>query len=1041
MIDYFARHPTAANLLMLLFIVLGLSALPALQRETFPDFSAVEVEARVVYPGATANEVEEALCQRLEDAVDSISDVLETRCEAREGLATLVVKMRPGGEFGRFLDDVKTEVEAIDTFPGDAEAPVIRELNRVDRVISVAVTGPMPDTHLKVYAEELRDRLKALPQVSQVTLQGFSERQLRIQVPELVLRQYGLGIDEIADAVRRQSLDRPAGVVETREREVLIRFAEERRSPRELADLVVIGANDTELRLGDIATVIDRFELDEARTVVDGARAAILQVTKTRDEDTLTVVEAVRDFVARERALAPPGVAFILTQDVASIVADRLRLLVSNGLQGLVLVFLTLWLFFRLRVAFWVSAGLPVAFLGGMLGMVWLGLSINMMTMVALLMALGLLMDDAIVIAENVAAHRERGEGALASAVNGTREVAPGVLASFLTTVVVFGPLTLLAGDIGRVLKVLPQVLIMVLAVSLVEAFLILPRHLAHAQRHASPPGRGRRAFEAGLERAREALVGRAVDGAIRHRYLFAGGVMAVFLISVGMLAGGHLGFRAFPDLDGDVIEARLLLPQGTPLWRTEARVAEIVTALETLNREYTPRQPDGQSLVRHLSVRYGENPDAFESGPHVATVSVDLRTAEERVGRVDDMLARWRELVGPLPDAISLVFQDPQIGPGGRDLEIRLHGLPLPALQAASRELRDWLGRYRGVSDLGDDLRPGKPELRLRLREGAYTLGLDASTIAGQLQGAFQGITVAEIQAGGEDFQVDLQLDPADQDSLADLGDFWITTRDGRQVPLLEVAVLAQDRGFARIQRIDGRPTVTITGQVKAVEANANRILTDTRARFLPDLYQRYPGLVVGLEGQAREGSTTGASLARNFLLGLVGIFLLLSFQFRSFVEPLAVMVVIPLALIGVVWGHWLLGLELSMPSMMGFVSLAGIVVNDSILLVEFLKRRQREGLSMVDAARRASRERFRAVLLTSATTVAGLLPLLFERSLQAQVLIPLVTSVVFGLLATTLLVLLVVPVLFAILADLGWSARPEETVEQNFASLAKAR
>ena len=1023
MIDYFARHPTAANLLMVLFIILGLSALPALQRETFPDFTAVEVEARVVYPGATAGEVEEALCQRLEEAVDGISDVAESRCEAREGVATLVAEMRQGADFDRFLDDVKTEVDAIDSFPVGTERPVIRERNRLDRVVSVAVTGPMPDTHLKVYAEDLRDRLKALPAVSQVTIQGFSERQLRIQVPDTVLRQYGLGIDDIATAVRRQSLDRPAGVVETREREVLIRFADERRSPRELTDLVVIGANDAELRLGDIATVIDRFELDETRTVMDGNRAAILQVTKTRAEDTLTVVGAVREFVQRERLQAPPDVKFILTQDVASIVADRLQLLVRNGWQGLTLVFLTLWLFFRLRFAFWVTMGLPVAFLGGLLGMVWLGLSINMITMVALLMALGLLMDDAIVIAENVVTHRERGAGALEAAIRGTREVAPGVLSSFLTTVVVFGPLTLLAGNIGRVLQVLPQVLIMVLAVSLVEAFLILPRHLAHAQRHVTPPGPARRAFETRLERARETLVGRAVDVAVGQRYLFVGAVVAVFLVSIGMLASGKLGFRAFPDLDGDVIEARLLLPQGTPLWRTEARVQEIVTALETLDREYTPRQPDGGPLIRHVSVRYGENADAFESGPHLATVSVDLRTAEERVGRVDDMLARWRELVGPLPDAISLVFQDPQIGPAGRDLELRLQGLPLGELQAASRELRDWLGRYRGVFDLSDDLRPGKPELRLQLRDGAYTLGLDATTIAEQLRGAFQGITVAEIQAGSESFEVDLQLEAADQDSLADLGEFWISARDGRQVPLLEVVVLEQDRGFARIQRIDGRRTVSVTGQVDATLANANRILADTRARFLPGLLDRYPGLEMNSQGQAREGAATGTSLVRSFVLGMVGIFLLLSFQFRSFVEPMAVMAVIPLALIGVVWGHWLLGLDLSMPSMMGFVSLAGIVVNDSILLVAFLKNRHREGLAMVDAARQASRDRFRAVLLTSATTIAGLLPLLFERSLQAQVLIPLVTSVVFGLLTTTLLVLLVVPVLFAILADLGWT------------------
>lgn len=1027
MISYFARHPTAANLLMALFVILGVTALPELRRETFPDFTAVEVETRVAYPGATALEVEEALCQRLEDAVDSIADVIETRCESRESLATLVAKMRPGADFQGFMNDVKTEVEAIDNFPVEAEAPVIRELNRLDRVISIAVSGPMPDTHLKVYAEAMADRLKAQPLVSQVAVQGFAQRQLRILLSQEVLRQYGLSIEDIANAVRRQSLDQPAGVVETREREVLLRFSEQRRTAEELADLVVIGADNTELRLGEIATIEDRFEQDEVRSEMDGARIALLQVTKTRSEDTLRVVEAVRRFVANEQQQAPPGVKLVLTQDVASIVADRLELLVRNGWQGLLLVFLTLWLFFRLRVAFWVTMGLPVAFLGGLMGMVWLGLSINMMTMVALLMALGLLMDDAIVIAENIAAHREQGAKLLDAAIHGAREVAPGVLASFITTIVVFGPLTLLAGDIGKVLRVLPQVLIMVLAVSLVEAFLILPRHLGHGPAQEPPAGPRRRAFEGFLERFREQGVGRAVDWAVGHRYLFLGGVVAVFLVSLGMVAGGHVGFRAFPDLDGDVIEARLLLPQGTPLWRTETLVAQLIAGVQAMDAEYAPQQSDGGALIRHVSVRYGENPDAYESGPHVATVSVDLRTAEDRVGRVDDMLKRWRELTGPLPDAISVVFQDPQIGPGGRDLEMRLQGLPLEELSAASRELQTWLARYQGVSGLGDDLRPGKPELRLQLRDGAYALGLDASTIAGQLLGAFQGITVAEIQVGREDYEVDLQLQAQDQSTLMDLFDFWISSPDGRQIPLAEVATLTQDRGFARIQRIDGQRTITLTGQVDAAQTNAAQVLSDTRQRFIPELLERYPGLRIGQEGQARQSAITAASLQRNFILGMAGIFLLLSFQFRSFVEPLAVMAVIPVALVGVIWGHWLLAMDLSMPSMMGFVSLAGIVVNDSILLVEFLKRARRQGLETVEAARRASRERFRAVLLTSATTVAGLLPLLFETSLQAQVLIPLVTSVVFGLLATTLMVLLTVPVLFAILADFGWTSVPE--------------
>nr|MDQ2694235.1 efflux RND transporter permease subunit [Pseudomonadota bacterium] len=494
MIRWFAVHPTAANLLLLVFVAIGLAALPGLQRETLPDFAAREIEVRVPYPGASAEDVEEAVCLRLEDAVDGVADLAEVRCESRESLGTLVAKMREGADFARFLDDVKTEVEAIDTFPEAAETPLIRQLGRTDQVVSVAVAGPMSAAHLKAYCRQLKDRLQQLPAVSQVAIVGFPEHHLRVEVPARILRQHGLSMTAVAGAIARQSVSLPAGSLETREREVLIRFDDERSDPQALADLrVVSGKTGAELRLGEIAEISDRFDPAEDKIYFNGRRAGILQVTKTKAEDTLTVVDAVKAFVAREQAAAPPGVTFRLTQDVSSIVRDRLQLLLTNGWQGLILVFLTLWLFFHLRLALWVAAGLPVAFLGALFFMGVIGHSINLISMVALLIALGLLMDDSIVIAENIATHLRQGKPALAAAVDGTRQVAPGVLASFLTTAAVFGPLAFLEGDIGKVLKVLPVVLLLVLAVSLVEAFFILPHHLAHGLHGVPASGRFRR--------------------------------------------------------------------------------------------------------------------------------------------------------------------------------------------------------------------------------------------------------------------------------------------------------------------------------------------------------------------------------------------------------------------------------------------------------------------------------------------------------------------------------------------------------------------
>jgi len=1035
MIRFFAAHPTASNLLMLFLMVIGLTSLPKLKRETFPDFTPGEIQITVPYPGASPEDIEESVCLLIENAIDGINDVEEVRCQAMENSAVAVAKMTDSGDFQRFLDDVKTEVEAIDDFPDQAEAPIIRQLSRTDAVASIAVTGPMSVTDLKAYAEQLKARLLLYPHISQVSIAGFSQHQFQVRVSNRALLQYGLSVSDLAQVIEQQSLNLPAGSIESQDRDYLIRFMDQRRSPRELADLVVLGASDSggEVKLGDIADIQDRFELDEDKMLFNGQRAALLQVTKTKAQDTLTVMGSIRAFIDEQHQVAPPGVQFTITQDRSSIVSDRLNMLITNGIQGLILVFLVMWLFFRLRFAFWVAMGLPVSFLGGLFVMTLMGQSINMISMVALLIATGLLMDDAIVISENIAAQLKKGRKALDAAVTGTVEVMPGVISSFLTSTAVFLPMAFLSGDMGKVLQVIPAVLIAVLAISLIEAFFILPHHLAHSLLHhaEAPNGHFRQRFEEKVDWVRNQLLGKTIDRIIEWRYLFLGLVIALFLTSVGMVAGGILKFQAFPDIEGDSIEARILLPQGTPLWRTEEVVAQLTSALERVNDFYT--EPGSPDLVAETSIQYNQNLDANETGAHVATIRADLLGSEQRRQRLDEILQRWRTETGTVADVLTVNFKEPTLGPAGRAIEIRLMGEDLDRLKLASLELQDWLRNYRGVVDLSDDQRPGKPELRLRLREGSYALGLNASMIASQLRAGFYGSTADEIQLGPESYEIDVSLDDRDKSSLDDLREFRILTGSGDQVPLGSIVTMETTRGVARINRINGQRTVTLTGDVDTEQGNVSQILRDTEAKLMPELRQRYPDIRISLKGQSSESAETGSSMANGFLIGLVGIFILLSFQFRSYIEPLAVMSVIPLALIGVIWGHLLMGLELSMPSMMGAISLAGIVVNDSILLVVFLKMRAREGHPIPKAAKMASRERFRAVLLTSLTTVAGLTPLLAETSLQAQVMIPLAASIIFGLMASTLLVLLVVPALFSVFSDFGWVSLERELAQDH--------
>ncbi|MDT8389949.1 MAG: efflux RND transporter permease subunit [Lentisphaeria bacterium] len=1023
MIRFFAGHPTAANLLMALFMIVGLLSLPNILRETMPDFAPSEVEIRIPYPGATAEEVEETVARRVEDAIDDVNYVREIRSDSREGLSITVVEMDEDGDFQSFFNDIERGIDAIDDFPAAVEDPVIAELGRTDLVMGLLVSGPLSVPDLKTYSEDLKDRMRETG-LALIDVEGFSEHQLRVSLNEAELRRAGLSAPLVADAIAAQSRDTPLGMIETRERDILLRFTDQRRTPDELAALVVwAGPRGAEIRLGEIAVIEDLFELDEQKIMLNGNRCALLNIRKTKAEDTLRIAERARAFIADEQ-LRYPRMSFTVSQDESLILADRLDMLVANGVQGLILVFLVMWVFFNIRVSFWVAMGLPVSFLGAFLIAPRLGLSVNMFTMVGLLLALGILMDDAIVIAENIAAHRRRGKGPLEAAIEGTKEVAAGVFSSFITTICVLGPLAFIGGQIGRVLRVVPMILLLVLAVSLIEAFVILPAHLNHAMHHFDPnrPGRVRRRFDALIEWLRHNLAGRVVAVLLRRRYWVFSAVLALFILSLGMLASGRIKVQGFPELEGDVVVARLLMPQGTPLARTEQTIARLLEALEETNAVFAPRQPDGRRLIENAYVQFSHNVEAFESGPHVATITVDLLSAEERTGAIDSYLADWRHRIGALPDSVSLTLAEPGFGPGGRPIEVRLRGRDLDELKTAARELHDWFGQYEGVVNLADDLRPGKPELRLRMREDAHGIGITAAAVARQLRGAFQGLVADEIQIGSESYEIDVRLAKVDRDSLSALDNFMLVLADGSETPLRSVATWEETRGWARVGRFNRMRAVTLYGDVDTRLVNTNELMGVFRKTYLPDFRRKHPDIKLAIAGEIEETGRARKSMLAALGIGMIGIFVLLSFQFRTYTEPLIVMIAIPFSLIGVVWGHALMGVPISMPSLLGFIALAGIVVNDSILLVIFLKNARAQGVPLAEAAAGASRDRFRAVLLTSSTTVAGLLPILLERSLQAQILKPLVISTAFGLIASTLLVLLALPCMYMILGDLGW-------------------
>jgi hydrophobic/amphiphilic exporter-1 (mainly G- bacteria), HAE1 family len=1024
-IAYFTQHRTAANLLMLVLLLMGALALPKLQRETYPEFEPSTIRVSASYPGAPAELVDTMIVQRIEDEVSGLTGISRIRSQAREGTASTTIELEDGANFDTVLADVKSAIDGIRDFPAEVEPPTVRGQSRMPGVASIAVTGPMSGQDLQLYCEQLKRELLRYREVSQVSVSGFSIHRLLIRVNRLALVREGLRMSDVATAISSASLDVPIGTLETLDGDIVVRYSDKRTTPEALAEIIIkAGAEGGTVLLGDIADIEDTFAVESQQTFFNGERAGLLSISKTASQDSLSVLAAVKEFLTAEEEKKPDGVTLTLTEDVASVIQDRIDLLLTNGLQGLFLVFFTLWLFFGTRMAFWVAAGLPVSFLGAMWVMLQLNYTLNMMTMMGLLVALGLLMDDGIVLADNVAAHLSRGKRPIQAAVDGVKEVWGGVVSSFITTACIFIPLSSIEGRIGRTLQVIPFVLLAVLAVSLIESFFVLPNHLGHALRplDAETSGRFRRWFDAGFARFRDNGLGRLVDGAVRYRYLTLGIVLAVLILSIGMVTSGKIKYVAFPNTEGDITQFKLEMSPGTPFERTKQEIDRVVDAAWKVSDALRSSQPNGAPLVRNVSARFNYNPDVEDPGPHVATVSVDLLSVEVRRTTLDEFTTAWRKAVGPLPSAMSASFgAGGRRGPGGNPIEVKIEGDDLSRLKEISDGIQAWFAGFDGVFDLSDDLQSGTEQITLKLLPGASSLAVTGTMVQSQLRGALSGVSIEHLNQQGAEIELFVELDRASRDTVTDIAYFPVIIGPEVSVPLGAIAQIESSRSFARISRVDGIRTATVRGNVNRETVNAAALMSRFRQEKQPELEQQYPEMRFRAGGEAEESAATLGSMGHGLIIGLLGIFVLLSLQFKSYIEPVIVMLAIPFAFVGVVWGYTLIGSPLSSQSLLGLVSLAGVVVNDSILLVMFIKQAHARGLTSVEAACRASRDRFRAVLLTSVTTIAGLVPIMFETSRQAQSLIPIATSIVFGIIASTILVLVVLPPIYAVLADFG--------------------
>ena len=1023
MIAWFARNGVAANLLMAVILFAGIHAVTTrIPLEVFPAFELDVINVTVPFRGATPADVEESVVTRIEEAIFDLDGIKELTSRAREGVAQLSVEVEKGVEPRALLDDIKNRVDAISTLPAEAGRPVYSLATHRHEVISVAVAGELSERALRLYGERVRDDITAIPGITQVELEAVRDYEIAIEVAENTLHQFGLTLDAVTDAIRRASLNLSAGSIKTSGGEILLRTKAQAYVESDFASIVVMTRPDgTRLTLGDIATIHDGFEEDPVRARFNQVPAVMVEVYRVGDQSAIEVAEKVKAYVEDAATRFPPGVHLSYWRDRSRIVKSRINTLTKSAVQGGFLIFVLLVLFLRFSVALWVCVGIPVAFAGALALLPALGVTINIISLFAFILVLGVVVDDAIVTGESIYTHLNRGEPPESAVVTGTHEVAVPVTFGVLTTVAAFLPLLAIEGVRGKLFAQIPLIVVPVLLFSLVESKLILPAHLRHLD-VKRPTGwlvGLQQRIARGLENAIVNLYQPVLAAALRQRYFTLSLFVGAAIIVGGFVASGKVGFVFFPRVQSETARAGVRMPPGTPFEVTDRHVRRITAAAEAIRDEYVD-DVTGASVIKGILSTSGSTGGSGTVSTNVGRVRFEIVSPEERTVDVtsSDLVKEWRRRIGVIPGADSLTFRA-EIGRGGAPISVRLSGRNIEQLGAMAKAVEGRLREYPGVFDVSDSFERGKQEIQLSIRPQGEQLDIGARNLARQVRQAFFGEEAQRIQRGREDVRVMVRYPAEERSALENLESMRIRTPSGIEVPFSEVAEVTFGRGYSVIRRVDRRRILDVTADFDKETADIEGIKRDIQ-EFLVSLRDRYPDVRYTLEGEAREQRESFGSLQIGVLFVLFVIYALLAIPLRSYAQPLAVMAVIPFGLVGAILGHMVLGMNLSILSVMGALALIGVVVNDSLVLVDYVNRRRREGRSVLDAVRAAGVARFRAVMLTSLTTFAGLTPLIFEKATQAQFLIPMAVSLGFGILFATFVTLLLVPVNYAIMEDL---------------------
>lgn len=1022
-IAFFVRYPIWGNVLLLLLCGIGLLAFLQMKANFFPEIEQRNVQVQVIYPGASPEEMENGVVNKVEDALKGIEGIEQVLSVSSENAATITIEGRKGYDPELLLSDVKNTVDRINSFPVDAEKPIVFKVKQIERVVSMLLQGDVDLLTLKSRAEQVEDELLASGKVSQVVLTGFPELEISVEISEDNLRRYGLRFDEVSAAIRANNFDLSGGALKSSEEEVLLRFRNKKYTGYEIGAIVLrTNADGSTLRIADVAKVKEQFAEAPNKTTFNGTRAVTITVNKTIDEDIIEISDYAKDYVKTFNE-KNDILKLSIGADQSKIIRQRIELLVKNGISGSILVLITLGIFMNFRLAFWVASAIPVSFLGMFILAYYTGITINVVSLFGMILVVGILVDDGIVVGENIYAHFERGKSAFQAAVDGTSEVITSVFASVSTTIVMFLPFFFLESRIGEAFSNMAIVVIGCLTVSLLEAAFILPSHLAHSKALSRKEKKG---FYLYIDKGLDWLRFRAYEGFIRrtlvHRYTVLAAALLFILLTLGLMQGNFIKTTFFPFVDGDNINVDLTMPPGTRETQTEEVLKRIEANVWKVNEQFSKDRQDGLNVIQNVRLEVGTG------GAEKGILDIELLDGEARNLESFKLTNAIRELTGPVTEADKLTFGSRQIF--GKPVVMSLVSKDLNILEQARAQAIAELSSFPTLRDVTDNNLAGKREVEFKLKPLAYFLGLSTNDIARQIRQGFFGEEVQRLQIGNDEVKVWVRYPDYGRRTLGQLEQLRIKTADGREFPLPELAVFSIQRGIVAINHVDGAREIRIEADLANPNEPVPSLIERIRNEVVPKLTADYPGLRVRFEGQDKENQKFQRSASKAFPLALGVLILIIVLTFRSWSQMFLIVLMIPMGIFGALLGHWIEGKPISIFSYFGMIALAGVVVNDSVVFIDKFNALLKEGMSFPEAVIKAGTSRFRAIMLTSLTTVVGLYPLILEKSRQAQFLIPMAISVAWGLIFTTFFTLILLPNLIFIFNDLRvwWQGKDRE-------------